>query len=227
MRQTTAVQERRTSANVVFDYLRDEITSLRLRPGDKISEAEIAAKFKISRQPVRDAFSRLSNLDLLVVRPQKATLVKKFSRSGLNRERFVRLAVELEVAHLAVQNWRPEDGVVLRDALDRQRAAVAAQDIDAFHRLDYAFHAQICRVAGAEFAFDVIVEKKEQVDRLCVLSLTGADAMQDIVADHVQIVDALEAQDEVALVNAVRKHLSRLDATIEDIERTHETFFDD
>ncbi|MEO1312659.1 MAG: GntR family transcriptional regulator, partial [Pseudomonadota bacterium] len=178
-------------------------------------------------QPVRDAFSRLSNLDLLVVRPQKATLVKKFSRSGLNRERFVRLAVELEVAHLAVQNWRPEDGVVLRDALDRQRAAVAAQDIDAFHRLDYAFHAQICRVAGADFAFDVIVEKKEQVDRLCVLSLTGADAMQDIVADHVQIVDALEAQDEAALANAVRKHLSRLDATIEDIERTHETFFDD
>ncbi|MGB5556853.1 MAG: GntR family transcriptional regulator, partial [Paracoccaceae bacterium] len=53
------LRDRRTSVDVVFDYLYEEIADLRLRPGDKISEAEIAAQFDISRQPVRDAFSRL------------------------------------------------------------------------------------------------------------------------------------------------------------------------
>lgn len=47
-------RDRRTSVDVVFDHLYDEISSLNLLPGDKISEAEIAARFGVSRQPVRD-----------------------------------------------------------------------------------------------------------------------------------------------------------------------------
>ena len=56
MMQVTQLGERRTAVDDIFDYLHDEILSLRLRPGDKISEADIAAQFGVSRQPVRDAF---------------------------------------------------------------------------------------------------------------------------------------------------------------------------
>ena len=55
--------DRRTAVDEIFDHLRAEIDALRLRPGDRISEAEIAARFGVSRQPVRDAFTRLANLD--------------------------------------------------------------------------------------------------------------------------------------------------------------------
>jgi len=75
MPQAVEIQERRTSADVVFDHLRDEIISLRLLPGSKISEAEIASKFGISRQPVRDAFSRLCNLDPRADLPRRAVRV--------------------------------------------------------------------------------------------------------------------------------------------------------
>lgn len=227
MPQTVAIQERRTSADVVFDYLRDEIISLRLLPGSKISEAEIATKFGISRQPVRDAFSRLCNLDLLLVQPQKATVVKKFSRSAIAAERFVRRAVELEVAHLAVQHWDPSHLEEFNASLDAQRAAIAEHNIDAFHALDYKFHEMICRVAKAEFAFDVIVEKKAQVDRLCVLSLARAASMDEILSDHERIVAALENRSEPDLNAAIRTHLSRLDPTIEQIERDNASFFED
>ena len=47
--------DRRTAVDEIFDHLRAEIDALRLRPGDRISEAEIAARFGVSRQPVRDA----------------------------------------------------------------------------------------------------------------------------------------------------------------------------
>ena len=82
MVQTAPVGERRTSVDDIFDYLYDEISGLRLRPGDRISEADIAARFGVSRQPVRDAFNRLANLDLLLIRPQRATEVKRFSMRG-------------------------------------------------------------------------------------------------------------------------------------------------
>ena len=67
----SARNERRTSVDDVFDHLHEQIVTLQLRPGDRISEAEIAAHFGVSRQPVRDAFSRLANLDLLMIRPQQ------------------------------------------------------------------------------------------------------------------------------------------------------------
>jgi len=62
--------DRRTNVDSVYDYLYEEITTMRLLPGAKLSEAEIAKLFEISRQPVRDAFSRLENQDLLLIRPQ-------------------------------------------------------------------------------------------------------------------------------------------------------------
>ncbi|KKK71856.1 hypothetical protein LCGC14_2909720, partial [marine sediment metagenome] len=77
MSNATQMWDRRTGVDVVANHLYEEITSLRLLPGAKISEAEIAARFGVSRQPVRDAFSRLENLDLLLIRPQKATEVKR------------------------------------------------------------------------------------------------------------------------------------------------------
>ena len=92
-----------TTLDDIFNYLYDEITNLRLAPGDKISEAEIAAKFAVSRQPVRDAFRRLENLDLLLIRPQRATEVKRFSTREIEKSRFVRQAVEKEVLFRAAQ----------------------------------------------------------------------------------------------------------------------------
>jgi len=88
-------------------------------------------------------------------------------------------------------------------------------------------HELICRVARSEFAFDIIVEKKAQVDRLCVLSLGRDASMEEIIFDHVRIVDALKARSEADLNAAIRTHLSRLDPTIDQIERDNGSFFED
>ena len=83
---TTPVKtERRTSVDDVFDALHEQISTLELKPGDRISEAEIAAQFGVSRQPVRDAFSRLANLDLLLIRPQRSTEVRRFSMRQIEK----------------------------------------------------------------------------------------------------------------------------------------------
>lgn len=219
------VEERRTSADVVFDYLQQQISTLELMPGTKISEAEIASKFGVSRQPVRDAFSRLDNLDLLLIRPQKATVVKKFSRAAIASARFARLAVELEVMHHAVAHWDGSFEEEFEAGIAAQKKAVKAQDTKSFHNLDYEFHRLLCRAAQSEFAFEIISSYKAHVDRLCVLSLTAADSMVQLVDDHEAIVRQLKAKDEGALRKTVRTHLSRLDSTIENIYAAHRSYF--
>ncbi len=225
--QTMTAPDRRNSSEIVFDYLYDEIVSLRMLPGAKISEVEIANRFKVSRQPVRDAFSRLGNLDLLQVRPQRATEVRRFSSEAIAAARFVRAAVEVEVLRLAAQGWDGTKMTLLEDSLAQQQKVLKAGDADAFHRLDYAFHRTLCHIAGADHAFEIIAQKKELVDRLCVLSLMENDQMAQLYKDHSQIVDCIAAGDAPGAVEMGRRHLSRLDATVDSIRKSHADYFDD
>jgi DNA-binding GntR family transcriptional regulator len=219
-------KERRTSVDEVFDYLYGEISSLRMLPGDKISEAEIAAQFGISRQPVRDAFSRLGTMDMLVVRPQRATEVKRFSQREITKSRFVRAAVEVKVLQQAAQECTAQDGARIEACLVEQRAVVAARDYAAFGALDYEFHKALCEIANADFAFEVISLEKSKVDRLCLLGLANEDRMPNLLSDHEAIAEAVRSGDAQAAAAACLVHLSRLDATIEAVSKTNTRYFD-
>lgn len=226
MVQVNQIGERRTSVDDIFDYLYEEILSLGLRPGDKISEADIAARFGVSRQPVRDAFSRLANLDLLLIRPQRATEVKRFSTREIVKSRFVRASVEKEVLRLASQNCDAKGAALLDAALIKQDAAINAQDVDTFGVLDYAFHQTLCGIAKAEFAFDIIMAEKSKVDRLCKLSLSKQDRMPELLDDHRAIAEAVKTHNAAAAVEAGALHLSRLDETIAWISATNASYFE-
>lgn len=226
MARATQINDRRTSVDAVFDYLHEEILSLNLRPGDKISEAEIAAQFGVSRQPVRDAFSRLANEDLLLIRPQRATEVKRFSMREIKKSRFVRTAVEKEVLLCASLHCDASGAAMLDAAIAEQEEAVAAKNVEKFGLLDYEFHKSLCKIAQADFAFDVILNEKSKVDRLCMLGLSKDARMPDLVDDHRGIAAAVKNNDPERAIEIGMFHLSRLDETIERISDTNANYFD-
>ncbi|MEL6101682.1 MAG: GntR family transcriptional regulator [Pseudomonadota bacterium] len=225
MAQVTQIGARRTSVDEIYAYLFEEISALRLRPGDKISEADIAMKFGVSRQPVRDAFSRLATQDLLLIRPQRATEVKRFSMREIIKSRFVRLSVEKEILQRAASLCDNNGAEILQTALEEQEQSVKDRDIDRFNALDYDFHRLICQIAQTEFAFDVILAEKSKVDRLCTLSLSKGDRMPELVEDHRAIAAAISRQDGDAAIKAGVHHLSRLDETITQISETNANYF--
>lgn len=226
MPNMTQMRDRRTSVDVVFDHLYDEIASLRLLPGDKISEADIAAQFGVSRQPVRDAFSRLENLDLLLIRPQRATEVKRFSSREISKSRFVRAAVESEVLRRAAAECDAIGAAQLDAALTLQTATVATGSYEKFGLLDYEFHQTLCEIAKVDFAFEVIKQEKANVDRLCMLSLSKENRMSQLLEDHVAITACVKNHDAEGAVAAGMLHLSRLDDTITAISTANEDYFD-
>lgn len=226
MAPLTQRNSRRTIVDDIFDHLHAEIASLNLRPGDKISEAEVAAQFGVSRQPVRDAFSRLANQDLLLIRPQRATEVRRFSSREIEKSRFVRASVEAEVLRRAAAYCDDAGAAKLDAELAAQDAAIQTKDVDGFGALDYAFHKTLCDIAKADFAFDVIMTEKSKVDRLCLLGLSKEDRMPDLVADHREIADAIKAGDAERAVKAGMFHLSRLDDTIKRIATTAANYFE-
>ena len=217
----------RSTTDLVFNELYEDIVSLRLLPGAKISEAEIAKRMGVSRQPVRDAFNRLVNLDLLLIRPQRATTVRRFSITEISNTRFVRLAVELEVVEQACAVRSDQFAEALDDNLSQQQAAVDAGQEDTFHALDYAFHKLICDFSGRPLAYEIIEKCKRQVDRLCLLSLGRDHEAQAVLDDHRAIAEALKAGSVNKARAQVRRHLGRLDDTIAEIYQKNADFFED
>lgn len=91
-----------SATDQVFQALYDAVVSVDLPPGTKVSEAEIASQLGVSRQPVRDAFFRLSNLGLLSIRPQRATLITQISLQAVYDAVFTRTALEVECLRTAM-----------------------------------------------------------------------------------------------------------------------------
>jgi len=226
MLDVAELYERRTATDVVFEQLYEEIASLKLLPGTKLSEADVAKRFGVSRQPIRDAFNRLDNLDLIVIRPQKATKVRGFSMQHIAHARFVRLAVELEVVRRACSVWDKAGAEALEQSLQQQRLAVSDDDPEVLHDLDYRFHKIICDRGGSPMAFETIQECKRKVDRLCTLSHSRKNELNAIYDDHQAMANALKTGDSEAAAAATRRHLNRLDDTITEIHQSHPEYFE-
>jgi len=218
---------RLTTSEEVFRQLWADIVSLRLEPGTKISEVEVAKDFNVSRQPVREAFMRLGELDLLEIRPQRATRVRKISHQKLRDTRFIRVAVEVEVVRAACTVATPEGLAAIADNLEQQRLAVKKGDPVYLKELDYEFHRLICAAADRLPAFKVIAENKTHAERACTLELNDAVGMQEVLEGHTAMFDAIRKGDIDKAVAETRVHLAHLDGTLTSASQNFPDFFDD
>jgi len=218
---------RLTTAEEIFRQLKSDIISMRLQPGAKISEVEVAKARNVSRQPVREAFMRLGELDLLEIRPQRATRVKKISQQKLRDTRFIRAAVEVEVVRDACKMASPESLDALVANLELQRAAVADGDAIKLKAIDYEFHRLICAAADRLPAFKVISENKTHTERACTLELNDAIGMQEVLEGHTGIYEAIRAGDAETAVARTRVHLAHLDGTLLSASQNNPDFFED
>ena len=116
-----------TTTDQVFEALYSAIVSFELPPGTKVSEIDIARQMDVSRQPVRDAFFRLSKLGFLMIRPQRATLITKISVQAVQEAAFIRMALELACVTEAIKRLDDDAMARIDDVIDQQRAAVEAK----------------------------------------------------------------------------------------------------
>ena len=124
-----------------------------MRPGTVVSEADIARRFGVSRQPVREAFIKLQEAGLLSIRPQRGTVVQRISVDAVFDARFVREAVEVAVARAAAEAPCRALHHRLAELIAAQEDAAAEGDAPAFLRLDEAFHRAIADGIGRSFAW--------------------------------------------------------------------------
>lgn len=208
----------------VYSLLRDRIVGMSLLPGERLSEAEIARLLDVSRQPVREAFIKLSEDGLVDIRPQRGTFVCRISQDAVGEARFVREAIEADIVrHLAGQ--RDAALIARLHAELAEQEATSEEDAAGFIRLDERFHQLLAEAAGNPFAWSVIRDIKLQMDRVRFLSMARFP-MRKLIGQHRAIVDAIEAADRDAAEAAMRAHLREILQDLPVIGREHPDYFE-
>ena len=220
------VQRPESIADQVFRTLRSSIVMMRLAPGAALSEQEIAARLAVSRQPVREAFIKLSEVDLVRVVPQRGTFVVKISAKAVTDARFVREAVECAIARRAAETLTPDGVGILKAVIAEQRAAMKAGDLERFFILDEAFHRGLAHATGCTYAWKVVEQAKAQMDRVRFLSVPDATPVDRLIMQHQAILDAIAGRRVDAADKAMKAHLREILRSLPRLARAFPDMFE-
>lgn len=199
-----------SAAATVEKALRRAIIDLELLPGTRLSEQDIAARYGVSRQPVREAIISLAKSFLVEVRPHRGTIVVRISLEKMHEARFVREAVEVAVVRRASENFDPWVRDRIAANLVQQHDAVAKGDPESFRHLDGQFHIMIAKGARCDMAWAAIADMKAHMDRACNLTLKYPQAREALLAQHEGIMAAIDAHDADSAERIMRAHLQSI-----------------
>ncbi|BAI76567.1 gntR-family transcriptional regulator (plasmid) [Azospirillum sp. B510] len=205
-------------ARRVYRVLRQAIVTMEFRPGQALSEQEIADQLGVSRQPVREAFIKLSESGLLTIRPQRGSFVVKISVKQVLDARFVREAVETAVVRKACETITPAGIAELRDNLKAQWDIADEPVPVRFLELDEAFHRTIALGAECDYAWRIVEETKAQMDRVRYLSVPYATPIRRLISQHQAVLEAIIARDPVKAEAAMGLHLREILTSLPELE---------
>lgn len=208
-----------------YAALRGAIVSAQLEPGRRLSENQLAELIGVSRTPVRDALARLRDERLVAIVPQLGTFVTFIDREAVADAHFVREALEVEAVRIAAQRAGAQGVEALRANLVAQERAVAADDAEAFARLDDDLHHLLCDLSGREVAWRLSERTRGQLDRVRLLSLPEAGYRGQMLAEHRTVVEAVAAQDADGAETQLRHHLRMVLSQLPAIRAAHPEFF--
>ncbi|WCR02569.1 GntR family transcriptional regulator [Paracoccus saliphilus] len=222
--QINIVTSGNSTAQQVYAWLHGRILRGELEPVARLSETEIAHQAGVSRQPVREAFIRLTATGLAEVRPQRGTFIDRISIKAVLSARLIREAVESDLIRMV--SAHPGDALLdqLDEQLAAQRDASEKQDVEAFIALDDRFHHSLAVAAGHGDVWDVLEGLKSQMNRLRYITARVFDH-QKLIEQHGAIVQALREGDTDAAEQAMRLHLREVLNDLPEIAAAKPEFF--
>jgi DNA-binding GntR family transcriptional regulator len=194
-------------AGVAYRELKRRITELVYKPGDKLSEAGIAAELGCGRSPIRTAFSRLQSEGWIEISPQSGTFVRGLSDSEITEILETRVVLESYLAGRAAKMMSDAELIRLRNAFSAFGKRVPADRLDGYLELDLQFHLAIYEAAGNQLIAGILVNLIDKVRWIRRGSAPYPLRTNLAFAEIHAVLDALEARDADAAAAAMRAHI--------------------
>ncbi len=213
-----------TAREYALRVLKDNITSLELKPGSPISENELAKELGISRTPIREAIIDLHSALIVEIYPQKGSYISLIDSNLVEESRFLREVLDIAVIRLACQIRTDEDIAKLEENVKLQEFYLSNFDSNKIMELDNEFHKMIFTMTKKDSIYAMKNTMMIHFDRVRTLSLVCVKDTK-IVMDHTMMLEAIKNRDEDGAEELVKKHLSRYHIKEEELREQYSDYF--
>lgn len=197
------------SCEQLYDIIEDEIMRLHIKPGEVLSENSLCERFGISRTPARTILQRLQDNGLVEIKPYKGCFVRLLQFDVINQIIYQRMAVESMVLREFMDICTPVDVERVRHAYLALRDCLAEQPVDEnkFYDADSKMHEIWFKTMRKMYLFGQFRADKSDYKRFAMLDVACEDSMQEIVAEHAQILEMIEQGRREEIVPVMKLHL--------------------
>jgi DNA-binding GntR family transcriptional regulator len=194
-------------ANEIRTVLQEEIESGSLPPGAPLDERALAARFQVSRTPVREALQQLAARDLVRIAPRQGVSVARLS---INQVRAIMESIgELEslVAKLAARRVDEPLRSTLDEAIQRCQDAAVQGGAAEYAIANTFFHETIYDGARNPYLSELIRNARRQIQRYRLKDFQTKAQISKSLQDHLRVARAIQDGDEALAAQAMLLHV--------------------
>jgi len=191
-------------------FVKSKILNLGFKPGEYITDLQIAENLNISRTPVREAFRILEREGLLIYEAKRGWKVYSLTLDDINEIFEIKINLESllakKVAHCTDNALRKE----LKQTITAMREAADGDDVDSWVNLDKNLHSLIFTMADNHRAMTYIENLNDQWNRLRIGFSARTGRMGRSIIEHEKLVEAILSGDENLAEKETVEHLEKV-----------------
>lgn len=201
------LKKRVTLADQVYEKIKKLLGTGTFGQETIISASGLAQELKISRTPVREALLQLSNEGLLEALSGRGFRIKYYSEKEIHEYFEARRIIEVFVVRNLAKNIQKSDlkelKKILRSMANNSKKGLKAE----FLEDDKKFHQELLNLHGNSFLNAIYEKVRILLSTHGQKALSTSTRMEEVVAEHRLILDALEKKDINEAVKSVESHL--------------------
>jgi DNA-binding GntR family transcriptional regulator len=194
----------------LVDVLRAALVTGELRPGQVYSAPSLAPRFGVSATPVREAMLELVKEGMVDIVPNKGFRVTEVSDRQLDEYTQVRSLIEVPTTVALATTVDPDDLKALRPLALEIVSAAAKGDLIEYVGADLHFHSGLLALAGNEHLVEVVRDLRRRSRLYGLTALAEAGRLEASAEEHLELLDALLAQDPERVREVITRHLGHV-----------------
>ena len=193
----------------IYDVLEREIIDLTIRPGSSLSENPLCTRFGAPRSLIRVVLQKLQENGLVKIVPYKGTTVTRLNREIVEELIYERTAVEARVLRDFSPRCTPEQRALIRKRAAAYEALAHAEhpDFNRLYEADRLLHETWFAAMGKMYLWRTLQNAHADYSRFRMLDTLTTGGLAEVVADHHNLIDAIERCDMAAFEPLVERHL--------------------
>jgi DNA-binding GntR family transcriptional regulator len=194
-------------ADTLRDQLEQDIVTGAVRPGARLDEQSLAARFRVSRTPIREALMQLATAGLITLQPRRGAFVASLSLKEIIERFEVMATLEGACGALAARRIADEERQQLLEAHDTCAREASGGDADAYYYANERFHHLIYAACHNAFLIEQARQLHDRLKPYRRLQLRARSRVASSLAEHQGIVDAILAGDGDKAERLLKDHV--------------------